>query len=121
MIDIRHGRIEGCHVLSMRGHAGYADKGGDIVCAGVSAITYALLGWLANHDPGQFYRVVEPGETMIIVQEGRDIDTAFSVALIGLAQIAQKYPDNVTMTYSAEGGDSREQTAGKEHGDHAEH
>lgn len=108
MIDIRYGRIEGCHVLTMRGHAEYNQNGEDIVCAGVSAITYAMLGWLANHDTNQLYKVVEPGETMIICQEAPEIDIAFEVARIGLAQIAHKYPDNVTITYSAAGGDSRE-------------
>lgn len=113
MIDIRYGIAEGCHVLSLRGHAEYDQAGQDIVCAGVSAIVFSLLGYLANHDTNQFYKVVEPGETMIICDSSQDIDTAFQVTMIGLGQIAQKYPENVAITYSADGGDPREQSAKK--------
>lgn len=108
MIDIRYGMAEGCHVLSLRGHAEYDQEGQDIVCAGVSAIVFALLGYLANQATNQFYKVVEPGQTLIICDAGRDIDTAFTVAQIGLGQIARKYPNNVAITHSADGGDSRE-------------
>ena len=33
-------------MLSVKGHAGYADKGEDIVCAGVSAIIFGLMNAL---------------------------------------------------------------------------
>lgn len=34
------------HGLTVSGHAGYSKKGEDIVCAGVSALTYTLINGL---------------------------------------------------------------------------
>ena len=41
-------RKGGRHHLHISGHAGYAAPGEDIVCAGISAIGYALMGYLRN-------------------------------------------------------------------------
>ena len=100
MIRVRYRRNEFAHSLLVVGHAGYSDEGKDIVCSGVSAVVYALLGFLHN-SPDREDRLtasVDSGETMIFWRgTGADITAAFHMALIGLAQIAQKYPDNVSM------------------------
>ena len=118
MIDIHY---SGGHKLEIKGHAGYSEQGNDIVCAGVSAITYTLLGFLNNHKDDIWYlrAHTESGDAAITCVGNDKIDTAFEMAIIGYAQIANQYPDNVNIHISATGGDSREQTAGKEHGKHA--
>ena len=50
MIRINYCREEDRHRLTVDGHAGYAEHGRDIVCAGVSAISFALLGYLQQCD-----------------------------------------------------------------------
>lgn len=89
------------HSLTVIGHAGYADGGKDIVCAGVSAVTYSLVGWLANHekDTSSLYKFMQSGSTSIICEGNDLVNTAFEVAVIGLAQIAKQYPDHMTMAY----------------------
>ena len=86
------------HTLSVVGHAGYSGEGNDIVCAGVSAIVYALLGFLHNQ-PDKEKRLtgrVESGETVIFWQgDDQASSSAFRMAEIGLLQIAQKYPEYV--------------------------
>lgn len=97
-------RTEGkTHSLMVMGHAGYNDEGRDIVCAGVSAVTYSLLGWLANHekDTSYLYKFVESGSTTVICDGNEAVETAFQVAVIGLAQIANQYPDYMTMEYKS--------------------
>lgn len=91
------------HSLMVLGHAGYNDEGRDIVCAGVSAVTYSLVGWLVNHekDTSYLYKFVESGSTSIICEGNEAIKTAFEVAVIGLAQIAKQYPDYMTMEYKS--------------------
>lgn len=82
--------------LAMHGHAGY-NPGNDVVCAGVSAIVCALAGYIANADGLKISTErYEPGEAEFDV-EG-DALQVFEMAYIGLAQIAQKYPQNVQIT-----------------------
>jgi uncharacterized protein YsxB (DUF464 family) len=85
-------------LLIMQGHADY-NPGNDIVCAGCSAVWYSLLGWVANmpehvtvldqknESEGNFHYIRATGDTSFAA--------AFDMALIGLAQLAQKYPENV--------------------------
>ena len=121
MIAIEYTGVPGYHHLEIKGHAGYSEQGGDIVCAGVSAITYTLLGFLNNREDDIWHlrAHTESGNAAVTCTGDHHIDTAFEMAVIGYAQIANQYPDNVTLHISAPGGDSREQTAGKEHGNHA--
>lgn len=101
MIRIRYGTDDKTHSLAVVGHAGYNDQGKDIVCAGVSAIIYALLGWLENNrDKVSFIRTgVESGEVLVALEGGQEAKTVFEVATIGLEQIAAKYPDHVAVEY----------------------
>lgn len=91
------------HSLIVVGHAGYNDEGRDIVCAGVSAVTFGLAGWLANHekDTSYLYKFMQSGSTTIICEGNEAVNTAFEVAVIGLAQIAKQYPDYMTMEYKS--------------------
>ena len=96
-IDYRVGDHE--HDLTILGHAGYSVTGNDIVCAGVSAITYTLLGFLENHRDDIAYISAQDksGDTRIICKGGEKVHTAFEMAIIGLQQIAMKYPKYVSI------------------------
>lgn len=72
------------------GHAGFADLGNDIVCAGISAlyitVTNTLLGFghTFERDGGYF------------VLDATDVDNAcLKVLYDGIQSIAEQYPDNV--------------------------
>lgn len=95
MITVACSTRQGEHALTVTGHACY-NPGNDIVCAGVSAITFALLGWLLNSG-ADYSAHYESGECAIRCRRTRDTDTAFDLAVIGFAQIAECYPDNVTI------------------------
>lgn len=96
-IEYRVGDHE--HDLSILGHAGYSDAGNDIVCAGVSAIAYTLLGFLENHRDDIAYISAQPksGDFRVRCKGTDKVDTAFDMAIIGLQQIAMKYPKHVTI------------------------
>lgn len=87
------------HSLSLRGHAHYDEYGKDIVCASVSAIVYALLGWMENYpdDLEEVSTAVESGEVLIECYGGDFAAVAFSMAAIGLEQVASTYPDHVAI------------------------
>ncbi len=77
--------------LTLLGHAGYAEKGQDVVCAAASALVYALAGSL---EAGGNVRelVIRPGYATVAAQ--RD-DPAFAVVRKGLEQLEGRYPGYV--------------------------
>ena len=119
MIRVKYQAFEDYRHLHINGHAGFDELGRDIVCAGVSAITYALMNYLDDCDPSGLY-VSEAEGNVEIACGGEDIGIAFDVAMAGYRAIAQTYPDHVTVFMPDMPADSREKTAGKEHGEHAE-
>ena len=97
MVRAKYTIDENTHTLVVLGHANYAEYGKDIVCAGVSALVQALIGWIEEN----YYKAecisVDPkeGEVIISCEGGEDIAAIFHMASIGLAQIADSYPDHV--------------------------
>jgi len=90
--------------FSMNGHAGY-NPGNDIVCSAASAVAYALAGYLHNaeghnaegHIDEMYGRHLERGDVLLHCHGDECVAAAFEMAYVGLAQIAQAYPDNVTV------------------------
>lgn len=98
MITVYYAQEGGTHELTISGHAGYAEYGRDIVCAGVSALGYALLGYLekCEDDVEEMEGpIVECGNIYVSCTGNQNIATAFHMAVCGLKQIADSYPDHV--------------------------
>lgn len=85
------------HTLTVLGHADYDEYGKDIVCAGVSALVQALIGWIEEN----YYKAncisVDPkgGEVIVCCEGGEELAAVFHMTAIGLEQIADSYPDHV--------------------------
>jgi uncharacterized protein YsxB (DUF464 family) len=99
-------RIDGNEFsFELQGHAEF-NPGNDIVCAGVSAIAYALLGYLENNQDRitDFYENDICSGFICIRLSGADALTpAFEMAAIGIMQIANQYPENVKANFFAGG------------------
>lgn len=97
MVRAKYTVDENTHTLSVLGHANYGEYGKDIVCAGVSALVQALIGWIEENSWKTECISVEPreGEVLISCDGGEDIAAVFYMASIGLRQIADSYPDHV--------------------------
>jgi|SRR5690625_1582396 len=89
-----YGQITG---FTVKGHSGLGPPGGDIVCAGVSAITQSATLGLA------FYDLVEQVDSAkgllhvdlrISTQESAK-SAIIKAMLLGLRQIEEQYPDRV--------------------------
>lgn len=80
MIEVRYDRDN--RSISVSGHAGYAPKGQDIVCAGVSSLVYILVN-------GCKCRI--EGET-VFVSENTPV---YDAVLMGLKKISENYPKNI--------------------------
>lgn len=87
---------EGVISLEICGHSTYKEGGQMIVCAAVSAIFYTLFGYLYNRYPNDIdVRRLERGHASISC---RTSDTeAFRMACIGILQISESYPDQVSV------------------------
>ena len=83
------------------GHAGYSESGADIVCAAVSGIVYAMLGYLANS--GAYLKINSIGSGVADIECDPSGEEAMKLCCIGLIQIALTYPGTVSVDSMAWG------------------
>lgn len=85
------------HTLVVLGHANYAEYGKDIVCAGASALVQALIGWIDDSDCNVecISRDSINNEFIISCRGNEAVEAAFTMAFIGLEQIADSYPNHL--------------------------
>lgn len=85
--------------LEVFGHAGYAPRGQDIVCAGVSMLMETLVYVLADCDEAECCAYNEPTGPRVSVKLTGSIYptdlTAMEFAKTGLALLAERYPANI--------------------------
>ena len=103
MIQIHYFRNGNDHRLSVQGHAGYDGHGRDIVCAAVSAISFALLGWLNHAGCDISAAKAEPGDMTIVCRGGEKVQTAFDMAVVGYLQIEKQYPHYINVHIAGDG------------------
>lgn len=101
MIDVyfcRSGnRYTGFYVT---GHANYAERGKDIVCAAVSALTIALENSLVELSDVPIMRkryIDKEYEKIFIPTPSDKTDLLFEQYRIGIQGIVEAYPKNVTL------------------------
>lgn len=83
-------------ILAAQGHA----TGSERACAAVSAIVYALAGYVANAELAgrkveRYTWEMGSGDVQLDFRGDAGVRAAFEMAAIGLAQIARAYPDQV--------------------------
>ena len=95
MINIIYNEAGQDMVLRAEGHAGYAPKGQDIVCAAVSTLMQSLA---YSVDSGTV-TCDTSGDNILCVQASRSLDTLakFELVMDGLHLLAQQYPENVRL------------------------
>lgn len=82
--------------ITVDGHAGYAERGNDIVCAGVTALTQTLIGSLEELTSDDIKYDISPGRANInygnLSEESKILVDSF---FIGICMIADEFPDYV--------------------------
>lgn len=85
--------------LEVFGHAGYAPRGQDIVCAGASMLMETLVYVLVDCDEAECCAYNEPTGPRVSVKLTGSIFptdlTAMEFAKTGLALLAERYPENI--------------------------
>lgn len=75
--------------VELRGHAGYAPRGQDIVCAAVSMLVYVQMRLLERAEELEELEL-RPGYVRMTLRQGGGAD--LRVMEIGLAYLAREYP-----------------------------
>ena len=105
MIRVNYLQESDSHRLCIAGHAGYDSSGRDIVCAGVSSITCALVNYLTHRAPEHVVEIhAASGEATIVCRRGDLPDAAFDMAQIGYLQFQANYPQYVEVYIASDGG-----------------
>lgn len=82
--------------ITVSGHAGYAENGKDIVCAGVTALVQTLVKSADDLTEDKIEYEISPGRADIqyrcLSEAGKLLVDAF---FIGICMIADEFPDHV--------------------------
>ena len=82
--------------ITVDGHAGYAEPGKDIVCAGVTALTQMLIGSIEELTTDNIEYDISPGKANIKFGNLSDMSqTLVDSFFIGVCMIADEFPDYV--------------------------
>ena len=82
--------------IEISGHAGYAEAGKDIVCAGVTALTQTLIRSLEGLTSDEIKYEISPGRVDIHYGDLSEAGTLLVDSFfIGVCQIASEFPDHV--------------------------
>lgn len=89
-VRIRPERIE------ISGHAGYAEYGKDIVCAGVTSLTQTLIQSIENLTDDEIEYRISPGKVEVeyrnLSEKSKTLVDSF---FIGICMIAEEFPEYV--------------------------
>lgn len=82
--------------IKITGHAGYAKKGQDIVCAGVTALTQSLIKSIEDLTEDRIEYEISPGMADIKYWNlSEKANTLVDSFFIGILLIADEFPENV--------------------------
>jgi uncharacterized protein len=97
MVKIEVGKIANrIKKMEIKGHAGFADKDNDIVCAGISSVSVGLLNAIDELTDQSCDIVCDDNYIRIVVLNDDDvIQTILSVGLIQLKTIEDQFPQNL--------------------------
>lgn len=85
--------------ISLKGHANYAERGKDIVCAGISTLVQSLIQSIEELTTDTIQYSMSPGTVDIkhgnLSEQAQLLMDSF---FVGVNLIADEYPENVRVT-----------------------
>lgn len=78
----------------MKGHADYAKRGQDIVCASASAVALFTIKLLKRQVDGLFEKV-EPGDLQVMFEPNGATDDIMRTFHLFMKQLADQYPKHI--------------------------
>lgn len=88
------------HSITITGHAGYAEHGKDIVCAGISALTQTLIASIETLTDDSMEYHMESGRTELFFETDLSEGARLLIKsfFIGVSGIEAAYPSYVKLT-----------------------
>ncbi|WP_033124978.1 ribosomal-processing cysteine protease Prp [Eubacterium sp. ER2] len=82
--------------IEVSGHAGYAENGKDIICAGMTALVQTLVKSVGDLTEDKIECEISPGRADIHYRNLSEAGTLLVDSFfIGICQIADEFPDHV--------------------------
>lgn len=102
MVKVKIGKCnDKIKLIEISGHAGFADKGNDIVCAGISSVSIGLLNALDELTDQKCDIVCNDNYISIKVLNDDDVvQTILSVGIIQLKCIQESFPQNLKIKFT---------------------
>lgn len=79
--------------VDISGHAGYGEKGMDVVCSAISMLAFTLLNYL-NIDNEEFNYIQQEGHIWAYAK-GKNVPVAFHVIMTGYHLLEDNYPEHI--------------------------
>ncbi len=107
MIEVVISKREGTLSLRLVGHAGYAERGKDIICASASILVYTVAQMMADlHEQGRMQEApfvrLDEGDAAIRVKPNTwgmaDASHAYLMAQTGFELLQSNYPEYLQLT-----------------------
>ena len=98
MIQVTYNEVDDEMILRAEGHAGYAEKGKDIVCAAVSVLMQTLACSVDEDNTGNTFELSDgKNGNRLTVQAPMSVlnRDKFDLVVEGLIRLAENYPENV--------------------------
>lgn len=89
---------EGYKNLKITGHAGYADKGKDIVCASASSIILSSINLAIEFNKDVKYTDDLNKIEIINNTNDENVTKVFSNMIVSLEELERQYPDNIKIS-----------------------
>lgn len=82
--------------ITIEGHAGYEEKGKDIVCAAVSTLIQTMVATIEQKEPEAIEYKLTPGDSEVFITHPSELTkTLIDAFFIGVNEIADSHPDYV--------------------------
>ena len=110
-VTFSHEKDIGVIALKVKGHAGQAEKGNDIVCSAASILTYTIAQYLKYvYKQGGLQKKpvikLNDGDSLIVAKPTEEYEgevlNAFFVAEVGYSLLAHNYPQYVELNMFGE-------------------
>lgn len=89
------------NIIKIRGHAGYAPRGQDVVCAGVTALTQTLVESIEGLTGNEIKYDMSPGRVDIeIMNPDEDAQLLTDSFLVGIEMIVDEFPEHIRVEIS---------------------
>ncbi|MBR3767925.1 MAG: ribosomal-processing cysteine protease Prp [Clostridia bacterium] len=97
MVNVNVISEDNFNFIMCEGHAGFAEKGKDIVCAGVSVLCMALLDMVTDYCTSYSVEISD-GKFILQINECTDpnIKGAIGMFVKGIRKLEMQYPENVS-------------------------